>query len=267
MPLDLLAAGHTAWAARCPPDPPGPSLWGKAGAREALTGRQRCGVGGALGSEQRQWDRAPPGSALTRGHPTAPLAPRQYLSMLTGKILFLISNGNFLAPNTCCCLVSCPCVPQGSAFSSPVSWLRTAVRPRVTSSSHLLPPLLRAVQTSAFPISHTAAPSHLGGPWGCARVPMSAGTGGPSPHCPPAGLPLRCIQRCPQAGAGGVTAGGVPVASHPQGPDQPHEEPLSLCIICCTSCDVGLGDAAQCCHSPPRQPLAAGGGAQAPTRR
>lgn len=54
------------------------------------------------------------------------------------------------------------------------------------------------------------------------------------------------------------------MVSHPQGPDQPHEEPLSLCIICCTSRDVGLGDAAQCCHSPPGQPLAAGGGGSGP---
>lgn len=54
------------------------------------------------------------------------------------------------------------------------------------------------------------------------------------------------------------------MVSHPQGPDQPHEEPLSLCIICCTSRDVGPGDAAQCCHSPPRQPLAAGGGGSGP---
>lgn len=61
-------------------------------------------------------------------------------------------------------------------------------------------------------------------------------------------------------------AGGVPVVSHPQGPDQPHEEPLSLCIICCTSRDVGPGDAAQCCHSPPQAAPGSWGGAQAPTR-
>lgn len=98
-------------------------------------------------------------------------------------------------------------------LQSPGSWLRMAVRPHVTSSS----PSCTNLASSVFLVCHTAAPSQLSGPWGCARVPMSAGTGGPSLHGWPAALLLRCIQRCPRAGAGWVTAGGVPLVSHPQG--------------------------------------------------